>query len=142
MTIIPNRFTLPVWSWIYDSACANYDPELWFPPRDRNLYMKIATQAKDICFGRNGYAPCPVRLECLKEAMANEEEHGIWGGLSHRERNALKRKYTEAGVTLEEWLENGWKYKRKQKKQSVKASGNPEAGDEIGGSDREAPASS
>jgi hypothetical protein len=34
-----------------------------------------------------------------------DEQHGIWGGMSHRERNALKRKATKAGKTLKEWIE-------------------------------------
>jgi hypothetical protein len=33
-----------------------------------------------------------------------DEQHGIWGGLSHRERNALKRKAIRNGKTLEEWV--------------------------------------
>jgi hypothetical protein len=42
-----------------------------------------------------------------------DEQHGIWGGLSHRERNALKRKAAKVGLTLKEWVEkNGVKGKR------------------------------
>jgi len=33
-----------------------------------------------------------------------DEQHGIWGGLSHRERNALKRKLKKDGTTLKEHL--------------------------------------
>jgi hypothetical protein len=33
-----------------------------------------------------------------------DEQHGIWGGMSHRERNALKRKANKSGKTLEEWV--------------------------------------
>jgi hypothetical protein len=38
-----------------------------------------------------------------------DEQYGIWGGLSHRERNALKRKAAKHGLTLEEWVEKGGK---------------------------------
>jgi hypothetical protein len=75
------------------------------------LYKPIADKAKAICLGKDGRPPCPVRQECLKEAIMNEELHGIFGGMSHRERNAVKRKITKLGITLEEWLEKeGRKY--------------------------------
>ena len=79
-----------------------YDPDLWFPPRDKDLYKPIADRAKSICFGRDGRGECPVRLQCLMFADKTEEVHGIWGGMSHRERNALKRKAEKQGTTLEE----------------------------------------
>jgi hypothetical protein len=41
----------------------------------------------------------------------NEELHGIFGGMSHRERNAVQRNLTKQGISLEEWLEKeGRKY--------------------------------
>lgn len=79
-----------------------YDPDLWFPPRDKNLYKPIADKAKAICFGRDGKGECPVRIQCLMAADKDEEVHGIWGGMSHRERNALKRKAKKMKTTLEE----------------------------------------
>jgi hypothetical protein len=77
---------------------------MWFPPRDKDLYKVIANQAKAICFGKDGMPECPVRVTCLLYAEKNDEQHGIWGGLSHRERNALRRKAEKNGSTLEEWV--------------------------------------
>ena len=37
-------------------------------------------------------AGCPVKTECLAEALDNEIEWGVWGGLTERERRALLRK--------------------------------------------------
>lgn len=34
---------------------------------------------------------CEVRVECLEYAISNNEEFGIWGGLSERERRKLQR---------------------------------------------------
>lgn len=34
---------------------------------------------------------CPVRLECLAEALDNRIEWGIWGGTTERERRAILR---------------------------------------------------
>lgn len=99
-----NRDGLP-WAWRYDAKCRGEDTEIFFPPRDKALYKPIADRAKAICWGKDGRPPCPVRKECLKEAILNDELHGIFGGMSHRERNAMKRKYQKKGLTLDEWLE-------------------------------------
>ena len=90
--------------WRYDAKCKGYDTEMWFPPRDKDLYKVIATKAKSICLGKDGLPECPVRVACLLYAERNDEQHGIWGGLSHRERNALRRKAEKNGLTLEEWV--------------------------------------
>lgn len=90
--------------WRYAAKCRGEDTELWFPPRDKDQYKDIADKAKAICFGKDGKAECPVRLQCLLYAEGNDEQHGIWGGLSHRERNALRRKAAKHHMTLEEWV--------------------------------------
>jgi hypothetical protein len=45
-----------------------------------------------------------VRKECLLYADKMDEQHGIWGGMSHRERSAFKRKATRAGISFSEWI--------------------------------------
>jgi WhiB family redox-sensing transcriptional regulator len=52
------------------------------------LFVKGAEQhkAKQVC------AACPVRTECLAEALDNRIEWGVWGGLTERERRAVLRK--------------------------------------------------
>lgn len=90
--------------WRHKAKCRSMDTELWFPPRDKAKYKLIADKAKAICFGKDGKAECPVRIECMLYAEGNNEQHGIWGGLSHRERNALKRKAKKNDKTLEEWV--------------------------------------
>jgi hypothetical protein len=78
--------------------------DLWFPPRDKEKYKSIAEISKAVCYGKDGLPECPVRKECLLYADKMEDTHGIWGGMSHRERNALKRKAQKIGLTLEEWI--------------------------------------
>lgn len=95
----------PAWTWRYEAKCIGEDTEIFFPPRDKALYKPIADKAKAICLGKDGRPACPVRQECLKEAILNDELHGIFGGMSHRERNAAKRKYSKQKLTLDEWLE-------------------------------------
>jgi len=66
--------------WISRGRCAEVDPELWFPGK-----WDSGTEAKKICAG------CEVRLECLKYAVEADEQHGIWGGVSRRERIRLRK---------------------------------------------------
>lgn len=80
-------------SWRVDAKCADADTEIFYPPRDKNLYNEIAAKAKIYCNGSKESAPCPVREDCLWYAIITDEQHGIWGGMSHRERNALIRKW-------------------------------------------------
>jgi WhiB family redox-sensing transcriptional regulator len=48
-------------------------------------------QAKRICSG------CPVRAECLIDALEHRHEYGIWGGLTERERRAILRRHAPVG---------------------------------------------
>lgn len=100
----------PPHTWRYNAKCRDLDvdTEMYYPPRDRDLYTPIAGYAKAVCTGKDGLGPCPVRYYCLLEGLTEDEDHGIWGGMSHRERNAfLRRKTREApDMSLEEWV---WK---------------------------------
>ena len=58
--------------WHADAECSDFDTDLWFPAKGQS-----SRPAYDIC-GR-----CPVRDECLAEALADVSlDHGIRGGLS------------------------------------------------------------
>lgn len=52
------------------------------------LFVQGAAQnrAKVVC------ATCPVRTECLADALDNRVEYGVWGGMTERERRALLRR--------------------------------------------------
>lgn len=104
------KFDLRDREWLDDAACANLEKskiDIFFPPRDKDLYRVIADEAKTYCNGGAGKAPCPVRLRCLWQAIETDEQHGIWGGMSHRERNAFVRKWQKhykSTMTLEEYI--------------------------------------
>jgi len=94
-------------SWRDKSACNDADVNLFFPPRDKALYRNVADKAKEFCFGKDGESPCAVRAQCLWYAVDSDEVHGIWGGMSHRERNALVRKWRKNFIdqmTLQEYV--------------------------------------
>lgn len=97
----------PEYAWRYEARCAGEDTDIFYPPRDKEKYRVIAAQAKTFCFGANGKNHCPVRAECLWDAVERDEPHGIWGGYSHRERNALIRKWQRKyknKMTLKEFI--------------------------------------
>jgi len=103
---LPNIHEL---NWADDAACIDApNPDIFFPPRNKELYKPIATEAKKYCLGVEGEIPaCPVRKQCLWFAIESEEQHGIWGGMSHRERNALVRKWQrqyKSSMTLKEYI--------------------------------------
>ena len=74
----------PVKTWVEDwtiaAACRGMDPD--------ELFVQGAAQnrAKTVC------AACPVRTECLADALDNRVEFGVWGGMTERERRALLRR--------------------------------------------------
>lgn len=102
------------YEWQEDAACnivvdgvPQVDVNIFFPPREKELYKKIADEAKSYCFGKDGKSPCAVRSDCLWYSINGDEQHGIWGGLSHRERNALVRKWRKqyrSTMTLKEYI--------------------------------------
>jgi WhiB family redox-sensing transcriptional regulator len=73
--------------WAADALCAQTDPEAFFPEKGGSV-----RDAKRICNGHADRPPCPVREECLKAALERDERFGIFGGLSERERRALRRR--------------------------------------------------
>lgn len=99
----------PEWSWRYDAKCADEDTDLFYPPRDRALYKPIADKAKGICWGDDGHPPCAVRRECLWYAISMEDTHGIWGGMSNRERAHLGRRFRRERPdnTFKDWILSG-----------------------------------
>lgn len=71
--------------WREAAVCAQTDPEAYFPIKGGS-----ARPAKQVC------AICPVRTECLDDALATDERHGVRGGLSARESRPLLRQRRKA----------------------------------------------
>lgn len=71
-----------MWSndWASRGLCREGDPDA--------LFVQGAQQnrAKMLCRG------CPVRTECLADALDDRIEFGVWGGMTERERRALLRR--------------------------------------------------
>jgi WhiB family redox-sensing transcriptional regulator len=74
--------------WQDNANCRGVEPALFFPGRGGDT-----GPALDVCRG------CTVRAECLAEALDQPERFGIWGGMSERERRAI-RKARRAGLQV------------------------------------------
>lgn len=66
-------------NWAQRAACLGKSDELFVKGAEQN-------RAKLMC------NTCPVRAECLAEALDNRIEWGVWGGMTERERRALLRR--------------------------------------------------
>jgi len=67
-----------------DPVCTTTNPDMFFPEShvsDRSLEVR---SAKAVC------AECPYKAQCLEWAL-KYEDIGIWGGMTQRERIAMKR---------------------------------------------------
>ena len=67
--------------WRADARCIGVDPELFFPMPGANGRAAIR-----IC------AECAVREPCLDYALTVPERYGIYGGVSEKDRRALRRR--------------------------------------------------
>jgi len=80
--------------WRLDAACAQVDPELFFPEPGQ---VPQAAQAKAVCAG------CAVRGPCLEAALhgpqARDDHSGIFAGTTARQRVALRGRASYAQGT-------------------------------------------
>lgn len=73
-------------AWRFLAACADYDPDLFFPIGSSGPALRQTQRAKAVCAG------CPVRVECLEWAQTTGQTHGVWGGLDEHQREELGRR--------------------------------------------------
>lgn len=64
--------------WTLQAKCRGMEDALFPEGKDQK-------RARTVCNG------CPVRSECLSEALDNRIEWGVWGGMTERERRQLLR---------------------------------------------------
>jgi WhiB family redox-sensing transcriptional regulator len=71
--------------WRTSAACNGPEASLFFPSGMERREARVVREraAKRIC------ATCPVRSQCLEYALAAQERHGVWGGMTEIERRRL-----------------------------------------------------
>jgi WhiB family transcriptional regulator, redox-sensing transcriptional regulator len=82
-----NSFLRPATSedraWVSEGLCKSADPD--------ELFVSGAAQHQAATICRH----CPVMQECAADALDNQVEYGVWGGLTERQRRALLKKHPE-----------------------------------------------
>ena len=75
--------------WTAYGACGAAAPD--------DLFVEGAAQrsAREVCLR------CPVRFDCLIDALDNRVAFGVWGGMTERERRALMRRFPD----VDSWRE-------------------------------------
>jgi len=68
--------------WRFEANCRGVDTNVLYPKANDAAGNKVA---KKIC------ELCPVREPCLDYAIENNQEHGVWGGVSEKERRRITR---------------------------------------------------
>ncbi|MDR6907499.1 WhiB family redox-sensing transcriptional regulator [Agromyces sp. 3263] len=68
--------------WMSDAACTQVDPDMFFQTEWHDV-----EKARDYC-----KTNCNVREQCLKYAINNDIQHGVWGGETLRTRRILGKR--------------------------------------------------
>lgn len=74
-------------AWVSKALCRSADPD--------ELFVSGAAQKRAAMICRQ----CAVVKECLVEALDNQVEFGVWGGMTERQRRKLQRQHPE----VESW---------------------------------------
>ena len=74
--------------WVQDAACAEVDPEMFFPASGGSDQIAAA---KAVC-GR-----CRVRAECGEYAVRTVQVHGVWGGKARNDLRAERKRRKSNG---------------------------------------------
>ncbi len=72
-------------SWMAKGNCRDEPPSRFFPSDGVGVEV-----ARRIC------ATCPVKEPCLEYALNQRVDHGVWGGLSERERRRILKRRRDA----------------------------------------------
>lgn len=78
-----SRARIPVggdMGWHAHAACVGMDTHLFFAEDFEQL-----DEARKVCFA------CPVREDCAEFALANNEDDGMWGGYTARQRRKIRK---------------------------------------------------
>ena len=66
------------------APCLQKDPELFYPASEAH-FEEQAQEAKAVC------KRCPITATCLEWALEANDQHAVLGGMTPKERHALRR---------------------------------------------------
>ena len=70
-------------AWVSKARCSSAAPD--------ELFVRGEAQRKAAVVCRH----CPVVTECLADALDNQIEFGVWGGMTERQRRLLLKKHPD-----------------------------------------------
>jgi WhiB family redox-sensing transcriptional regulator len=70
-------------AWVSKARCRSADPD--------EMFVRGAKQREAAAICRH----CPVIAECAADALDNQVEFGVWGGMTERQRRALLKHHPE-----------------------------------------------
>lgn len=69
-----------------EALCAQVGGDEWFPDGENGPDVAaMYERARRVC------RRCEIKTQCAEWALINDEKHGMWGGLSPKERQGLRR---------------------------------------------------
>jgi len=71
-------------TWRDQAACRDQPKSAFFPVDGSADYASDLRAARRVC------ASCPVAEPCLRYALEENIDHGVWGGLSVRQRREIR----------------------------------------------------
>ena len=74
-------------SWVDEAACQGMPLEIFYGTLSEPITRKEIGMARKIC------SPCPARRDCLIVSLQTNEPHGVWAGLTHKERRVLLARF-------------------------------------------------
>jgi WhiB family redox-sensing transcriptional regulator len=85
-TPIGTRPLVTDWDWQRHGRCRGVASDVFFSEDEpRDLRRRRESQAKAIC------SDCPVLSQCREYAIRAPEKYGVWGALSPRDREQIRR---------------------------------------------------
>lgn len=81
----PASHYAPKPDWQDDADCSTLPFSVFFGSGEAPMSSRQVESARQIC------NRCPVKTDCLFTALQKKEQHGVWGGLSPRQRSNLMK---------------------------------------------------
>jgi WhiB family redox-sensing transcriptional regulator len=66
--------------------------------KEELMYSPIPTTQEHVA--RTICGPCPIRAECLDDALASRQEFGVWGGTTEKDRRDVFKRGAAARQKL------------------------------------------
>ncbi len=87
--------------WSAQAACAGEDPDIFFPDSPGG---GVGTDEVALSKARRICADCPVRVDCLREAVKRNHAKGVFGYLTQYERTALVNLAEKQGLDIDDLM--------------------------------------